>query len=609
LDRNREGIRVPVHGAGGGRLTIRRALLACSLALIAVLAVGKFLIVDRGVEERFLDLKKSELRRELELAASFLYTLEAGDSDSIAQMLASKLGYSVTLLDHGGTVIGASSDIPSQLRSVLVPLDREEIQAALEGDVGFAQRRGSGGDGIRLFAAAPVVLGDAELILRMTLPMDEILGATQARTRESLGLIFATLLLAVGLAVLLGKTLSRPLKTVARTASALSMGTFSTRVPSESRISELRELAEAFNQMTEELAVRFNAVETERNEMQALIDCIGEAVVSLTEDGRILHANQAAVDLLELPSPVTLDPVRNLVPNAALRSLLEGSVVTQFTSREVSLEGSHFIASSRAIEGGGAVVTFVDVTEIRRVERVRTDFVANASHELKTPLTAMRGFAGTLLEDDVPEKLRKEWLLSIGSNTLRLQRLVDDLLDLSRLESGGWIARKEIVEMGALVKSVLVDYSAMDLDRTVTLEFEGDALVVADEQGLEQILKNLVDNSIRYSPAGGTIRVIISEADGFGTVAVRDEGPGIPASALPRIFERFYRVDPARSRREGGTGLGLAIVRHLVNAMGGEVWAESELGRGTTVIFRLPSAAVDDADALEVEDLKFDGRD
>jgi len=351
--------------------------------------------------------------------------------------------------------------------------------------------------------------------------------------------------------------------------------------------------------MTEELATRFNGMESERDEMQALIDCIGEAVVSLTDDGRVLRANQAAIDLLELPRPFVPDLVRVLVRKASLRSLLEGAVATPFSSKEASLDGRNLLASSRPVEGGGAVVTFVDVTEIRRVETVRRDFVANASHELKTPLTAMRGFAETLLEDDLPEGLRKEWLNSISSHTLRLQRLVDDLLDLSRLESGGWIARKEIVDLGPLIKDVFADYSSVAGDRDISLTSEGEFLVLADEQGLEQVIKNLVENSIRYSPSGGKVGVTISEEEGSGRVSIKDDGPGIPAAALPRIFERFYRVDPARSRREGGTGLGLAIVRHLVNAMGGDVWAESKMGQGTTVTFILPGAKGDEAEGLE----------
>lgn len=349
-------------------------------------------------------------------------------------------------------------------------------------------------------------------------------------------------------------------------------------------------LGRAFDRMTEESDSRFRVIESERDEMQALIDYMGEGVIVLTQDARVLRVNQAAIDLLDFPRPVKLAPIRTLVHQPSLRSLLEGSVVKTFSSQEVTLGARNLIVSSRAVEGGGAVVTFLDVTETRRIEMVRRDFVANASHELKTPLTALRGFAETLLEDDLPEDLRRNWLRSIRSHTLRLQRLVDDLLDLSRLESGGWVAHEEIVELEPLVEYVLAEFSTMAQDRKLTLRSKGNAVVMADEHGLEQVIMNLVDNAVRYAPVGGKIEVTIEEVDGSGRIAVADNGPGIPTSALPRIFERFYRVDPARARADGGTGLGLAIVRHLVHAMGGEVWAESELGKGTEVIFTLPVA-------------------
>jgi signal transduction histidine kinase len=335
--------------------------------------------------------------------------------------------------------------------------------------------------------------------------------------------------------------------------------------------------------------------------MQTLIDCMGEAVLALTEDARVLTANQAAIDLLDFPSPVQFAPIGSLVRQPQLRPLLEQSVVRPFSSHEVALGDRHLIVSSRALEGGGAVVTFVDVTEIRRIEMVRRDFVANASHELKTPLTAMRGFAETLLEDDVPEELRRGWLQSIRGNTLRLQRLVDDLLDLSRLESGGWIAEEEEVQLGSLVEGVLAEYATSAEEKGFTLEMEGEAWVLADPQGVEQVLRNLLDNSLRYTPEGGKAVVTIQGDGPVGKVTVADNGPGIPIHALPRIFERFYRVDPARSRAEGGTGLGLAIVRHLIDAMGGEVWAESELGQGTRVIFTLPAVSRENGDFPEEE--------
>jgi signal transduction histidine kinase len=535
-------------------------------------------------------VQQRELRRELEVVPDLVREFSPQEPDRAAELLARRIGYPVTLLEEDGRVVGASSDLPFQLRGLRVPVEGTELRAALAGDVGFARRRGSGEVEIRLFAAAPVILGDRRLLLQVAVPLDEVRGIARARVRQTLLLTLPALLLAGLLTHFLGKGLARPLRSLGRRARGLAGGDFSRETPSGSQTREVTELTTTFNRMAEELEDRYRSLESERDEMQALIDCMGEAVLALTEDARVLRANQAAIDLLDFPWPVNFAPIGTLVRQPELRSLLEGAVVRPFSAREVSLGDRHLLVSARSAEGGGAVVTFVDVTELRRLEAVRRDFVANASHELKTPLTAMRGFAETLLEEDLPEDLRRQWLTSLRANTLRLQKLVDDLLDLSRLESGGWSARKDLVDLEPLTLDVLSELDSLAEERGITLETKGAALAYGDEQGLEQVLRNLVDNALRYTPRGGKVSVDIQVGDDVVTVAVRDTGSGIPTSALPRIFERFYRVDPARSRAEGGTGLGLAIVRHLVHAMGGEVWAESELGRGTSVIFNLPAA-------------------
>jgi signal transduction histidine kinase len=333
---------------------------------------------------------------------------------------------------------------------------------------------------------------------------------------------------------------------------------------------------------------RLRALESERDEMQALIDWIGEAVVALSEEGEVLRTNRAAVDLLGLPDPVPLGGIETLVKHPGLRELLEEGVAHPFSGRDFALGDRRLLVSARPVEGGGTVVIFLDVTEVRRLELVRRDFVANVSHELKTPLTSVRGFAETLLEDDPPEELRRVFLSSIRGNTLRLQHLVDDLLDLSRLESGGWVARKEEVGLGPVVEDLWESFQEGASARGLSFSLQGDATVLADLQGVIQVFRNLLANAIRYTPDGGSITVEIAEAGLFTKVEVRDTGIGIPASALPRVFERFFRVDSARARAEGGTGLGLAIVRHLVDAMGGNVWAESEPGKGTSIFVMLP---------------------
>lgn len=323
--------------------------------------------------------------------------------------------------------------------------------------------------------------------------------------------------------------------------------------------------------------------------MQALIDCMAEGVVALTDDARILRTNRAARTLLDLPEAPPFAPIGTLVRHPELRAVLEESVARPVTAREIRFGDRHFLVSSRLLDLGGAVTTFLDVSDVRRLEQVRRDFVANASHELKTPLTSIRGFAETLLEGDPPEELRERFVRSIRDNALRLQRLVDDLLDLSRLESGRWEMQLQPLSPGEVARRAWAPYADQAASRDVGFEVGGDVPVRADPEALYQILRNLLENALRHTGDGGHIHVTAAEIDGgLVGIEVSDDGEGIPSRSLPRIFERFYRADSARDRDVGGTGLGLSIVRHLVSVLGGTVEVESELGRGTTIRFTLP---------------------
>jgi two-component system phosphate regulon sensor histidine kinase PhoR len=234
-----------------------------------------------------------------------------------------------------------------------------------------------------------------------------------------------------------------------------------------------------------------------------------------------------------------------------------------------------------------------DLTEVRRLEAVRRDFVANVSHELKTPLTSISGYAETILTDHPEPEITRRFLETILGNARRMQRLVDDLLDLSRIEAGRWQPEIESVDLAAAAQDVWGTLRDRATQRGVTLTVDpGSPQVPADADALRQILTNLIDNSLRHTPPGGRI-ICRARVDGDGVVvAVADTGTGIASDHLPRIFERFYRADQSRSREEGGTGLGLAIVKHLVEAHGGRVWAESERGRGATVSFWLPTPSI-----------------
>ena len=573
-------------------MRVHHPIFAGFLGVIAVLVMALVISLGTGLRRELVELRYQEMERELEVTAQLLTGLPTFDPSGFVSSMAARLGYRVSLMDRTGEVVADSDVTEERLGVVENHRDRPEVITALSGSLGTAERESSTVGNRLLYVALPVEAGGESLILRLASPLTDVTTTVRSIQGAVAGTGALVALLALLVAYGVSRSIARPLVVLADRARALASGDFSRRVPRGHRISEMEELAAAFNRLAEELQARLSELGQERDEMQALVDCIAEGVIALTEDARILRVNPAAAALLHLPQGVLFAPVGAVVRHPELRDLLEEAVIRPFRAREISLGERHLLVSSRLLDNRGAVVTFLDVSEARRVEQVRRDFVANASHELKTPLTAMRGFAETLAEGDPPEHLRKQFIDSIHTNTVRLQNLVDDLLDLSRLESGGWLARSEEMDVGRTCREIWSEFAERAEERRVSFRVEGDARVRADRQGLGQIFRNLFENALRYSSGEGSITVRVDHVGGGqALVAVSDTGMGIPSSAVPRIFERFYRVDASRARPAGGTGLGLAIVRHLVQAMGGDVGAESRLGEGTTIHFTLPMAS------------------
>ena len=364
---------------------------------------------------------------------------------------------------------------------------------------------------------------------------------------------------------------------------------------------ELQELRRTMRKLTQDAELRAAAAGHAEQRFLSVLESITEGIIQVNAAGRFVHVNSAAREMLNLPRDLTGQSVGAVIRHPELRLCIERAATGEaFEPAEITLDDRHLLISpyryrrdAFSEEASGAAITIIDLTEFRRLESVRRDFVANVSHELKTPLTSIRGYAETLLGDpDLPAEARAQFLGVIYKNTTRIQRIVDDLLDLSRLQSGGWRPELQEVDPTTLAEDV---WSGCEQGHRKDIHFNVDApagvLVLADPGGLRQILTNLFDNAIRYTQEGGSIRVVIkpgTNGSDVATFAVTDTGSGIPRDALPRIFERFYRADPARSRAEGGTGLGLSIVKHLVERMNGEIAAESDLGKGTTIRFTLP---------------------
>jgi len=401
----------------------------------------------------------------------------------------------------------------------------------------------------------------------------------------------AAAIAALALSTIVAGRLTPSIIEMTEVTQGLAGGDMSARPPLNAP-GELNDLASALGRLAEHLASRVTALRHEEVLLGNLVEALDEGVLTVDGGRRVTRMNSAARTLLGISQRVPFSA--DLLPRSrallrAMDSAFAGAatdpVETEIGDRTVSL------IARPLLPGKGILVALFDLTRVRRLETVRRDFVANVSHELKTPLTVIAGFAETLADENVPAEMRRQFASTIHSNTERMRRIVDDLLDLSRLESGNWAPRKSDIDLQEVAAEVAASYAgvaeARGLDLEVTIG-SGSEQILADRTAVRQILSNLVDNGLRHTERGSV--VIFAKSGVNGTwVGVRDTGAGIAAAHRTRIFERFYRVDSGRARDEGGTGLGLAIVKHLIDAHGGRVSVESEPGHGTTISTFFPS--------------------
>jgi two-component system phosphate regulon sensor histidine kinase PhoR len=363
---------------------------------------------------------------------------------------------------------------------------------------------------------------------------------------------------------------------------------------------EIAELGRALDQLAGSLAAAVGQLRTERDLLSRVLDGMKEGVLLLDADGRVALANPALREMLLLGAQLTGKLPLEVIRNAELKRLLdEAESAAETVSGEIEvgdLKPRRLLVHAAALpdEPGGLLAVFVDVTDLRRLEMIRRDFVANVSHELRTPIATIRSAAETLRRAiDAGPEAAADFIQIIERQAERLQHLVEDLLDLSRIESRQFRLALESVSVGPMIAHILPAFreQAAAKHLRVSTEIPGDLRSVrADRRALEQILTNLIENAVKYGGDGSTVTVRASTEGERVRISVADTGPGIEAAHLPRLFERFYRVDAGRSRELGGTGLGLSIVKHLVEAMGGKVSVDSAPGRGTTFAFTLPHA-------------------
>jgi two-component system, OmpR family, phosphate regulon sensor histidine kinase PhoR len=536
------------------------------------------------------------LRRDLEsevartLLREAVLVREAVPKDSTAwaaaiQRMARQNGVRITLLDGTGRP-RADSDVPT---GALVGLGSfagdSDVQAVLAGTPEPVVHRGGPGDH-RMYASVRGGPGVVRLVSSLT-GVDETVRRSQGAVAGA-----AVVALAVGslLALVAARSITQPLSGLVGASRAIAAGSLP-RFP-RSGIPDIDTLVQALRQMHRQLAERFDELRRERAESAALVEAMAEGVIAADGRGRITTANAAARRMLGYGAHEALPDLPELFRAKAAREVVDAALDgVAVQNRELELDGSMLIVNARPLAAGGALLVLHDVSELRRLETVRRDFVANVSHELKTPLTSISGYAETILTDHPGPELERRFLATILGNARRMQGLVDDLLDLSRIESGRWTPSVEAVDVAGAIRDTWAALGDRGQAVTLAVEVAPDAPTVdADPEAVRQILTNLLENSLHHTPEGGRITGWTRAEEGGVTVGVTDTGHGIAGEHLPRIFERFYRADAARSRDEGGTGLGLAIVKHLVEAHGGRVGAESTRGRGTTVSCWFPSA-------------------
>jgi two-component system phosphate regulon sensor histidine kinase PhoR len=572
------------------------------VAALSALAAGIFLnrAIGKSITEQIAAnlIQEARLARDLARSESDL----PGAADALADRLGTDLGVRVTIVAAAGTVLGDTDLDGAALLAVENHAGRPEIAAALREGQGRSIRR-SGTLGERmLYVALRIDPGDpARGVVRVAVPLTAVRRAQE----EILLPIVASALLSIAAAALFGwvaaRRPARRLEEMRRAASEIASDRMGARALAGGR-DEIADLARSLNQMAAQLEERLALLARERNQLKSVLDGMVEGVLLTDAEGTILLANAAFERIFSALPPVQGRRPLETARVPALQEAIEAALgAGEPLTREIVLGGSQekvIRASLAALrERGrsiGAIAVFHDVTELKRLERVRREFVANVSHELRTPLTAIKGYAETLRDGGLKDTVRAaEFVEVIHRHAERLRALIEDLLDLASVEQGearlslAPVPLREVVDQAAAV----VRPAAERRRQTLSVELpDGPPHPLADRDRLAQVLINLLDNAVKFTPDGGRITVAASRDRERVVVSVRDTGIGIPAGDLDRIFERFYRVDRSRDRREGGTGLGLAIAKHLTLAMGGTIEVESVQGSGTTFRVGLPVA-------------------
>ncbi|CAH2032383.1 ATP-binding protein [Trichlorobacter ammonificans] len=578
-------------------MSFRWQLFYSYLALCLLLVLGLFAAVDHLLLKRLTEESRENLLNQARLAV--MLTERDGAVQASPQDLAREVGTAIkarlTLIAADGRVLGDSGVSDDHVPRVDNHAGRSEVREAMTAGSGSSLRYSSTLRTTMLYVALRCPLPDGSSgVLRLALPLERLDAAK--RTLHTLlgGTVLLLILAALLLSVVFSNVTSRPLREIADAAARIGVGEKGVRIALAGRSGEIGYLAQVLNDMAGRIEQQVHRISSEQQRLSAILLGMGEGVMVTDKSGALLLVNPAFLRMFGIRDDVTGRP---LVEVCRHPDLLQAFETQRGSGEEMTCEltvpATNLVLLAHWVpltdEKGlrqGTVAVFHDISDLKRLETMRRDFVANVSHELRTPVAVIKGYAETLLDgalEEAPDQARR-FTETIVRHAERLTNLINDILTLSRLEGRDAGTALLPLEIGSVIDKVrqLMEDHAAGKGISLTVACPPSLPRVAGDQGqLEQVLLNLLDNALKYTPSGGRVGITARPDGNRVAIAVTDTGSGIPARDLSRIFERFYRVDEARSREQGGTGLGLAIVKHIVQLHGGEITVQSEPGTGS----------------------------
>ncbi|SEF68935.1 two-component system, OmpR family, phosphate regulon sensor histidine kinase PhoR [Caloramator fervidus] len=572
---------------------MRKKLIFFTMAVLIMTVTIMGALVYYYVKNFLINVLKNEMDYQVNLAIEYLKTSDLKDFDLIAKNIKSAINKRVTIIKKDGTVLGESDANSKFLEN---HKDRKEFIEAINTGIGISFRRSFTLDKMMFYYAKKFLLNGDILIMRISMELD-LVKIMQKKILHFLFItVFVSLFLSSGLLWLFLNKFIEPIKELIKIATIISMGEYDKRIKIKTN-DEIGQLGHAFNIMAARLEETILDLEDKRNKLISILKSMDDGVIVFDNNQNIILINPAAKKMFDIKEDVTgkhlIEVVKNLDLEDLIKENIEEEVELKISFPEVKyfkIRTTKVYNNDKANEDLGTLMVIQDVTKMKMLENMRSDFVANVSHELKTPLTSIKGFAETLkdVEDD---KLRRKFLDIINIEAERLTKLINDILTLSELENKDYAINFEKLNVIELIEEVIYIMNPLAKNKDIIIDFENNCneiIIYGDRDKFKQMMINLIDNAIKYTNEGGKVLLKALKLDKQVEIYVIDNGIGIPKEHLPRLFERFYRVDKARSRSLGGTGLGLAIVKHIVNLMKGKIDVYSEVGEGTTFKITFP---------------------